>query len=155
MNKYATENWVNGVADEGIFIKPISLQERYDVSHIPSNWQIESKNIPLTLMALENDSKIGFYFPSNCQIKYKTSNINWENYTNDKRIVLSEGEKIQFLNETETLSTSSSYYAYFTMSGEFKAYGNIQSLLNYSNSVQDYCFYKLFFITKVKLKNVI
>ena len=31
------------------------------------------------------------------------------------------------------------------MSGEFKAYGNIQSLLNYSNSVYDYCFYKLFY----------
>ena len=42
----ATSNWVNGIAQSGIFNKPNALTAIYDVSHIPNDWSLSTQPEP-------------------------------------------------------------------------------------------------------------
>ena len=72
----------------------------------------------------------------------------WKNYTFNNAqgeiISLNNNEKIQFKNISNQLSLSSTMYIQFAMTGQVNAAGNIQSMLNYSDSCNDYCYYNLF-----------
>ena len=43
---YSTDNWVSGVADQGLFTKPEDLAEEYGDSRIPSGWLIQQFTAP-------------------------------------------------------------------------------------------------------------
>ena len=145
----ATENWLNNVAASGIFTKYNSLPEFYDASHIPEGWVTDDIEIPLTLVAKQAGSAVSLN-ANNITIntlKYRTSgNRVWSNYELNTVIPLQNvDDYVQFKNTATTFSTSSTSYAGFSMSGLIAASGNVQSLLNYSNTAPQYCFGNLFY----------
>ena len=141
----STLNWVNAVAPTGIFIKPLSLSAEYGISRIPNGWEVRD---PLTFTAAENDSKIKMVnigSPITSGLQYRRENESWTDYIIDTFIDLpNEGDSVQFRNNSERLSIDDSNYVKFMMIGKINGDGNIQSLLNFSNQVYNYCFYKLF-----------
>ena len=56
----------------------------------------------------------------------------------------SAGDSVQFWNRASTLSSGSSNYYYFVLSGQIAASGNLMSMLNYSDTVPASGFRKLF-----------
>ena len=53
---------------------------------------------------------------------------------------------VQFRNTNDTLSISQNDYVKFNvMDGDIEGSGNIQSMLNYSQTCGDWCYYKLFY----------
>ena len=101
-------------------------------------------------MAAEDNSTVtlsGIGSPVVSGLQYRTnSNTTWTDYTINTPITLENTDDyVQFKNNSNQLSKSSSNnYAQFVMSGKIKASGNIQSMLNYSNSCTNYCYYNLF-----------
>ena len=104
---------------------------------------------PLTFIAVEANSsvtlnKTGSPSVSGLQYRLGTSG-DWLSYTTGTAIPLSTiGDSVQFQNTANTLSTNTENLVKFAMSGKIKAFGNIQSLLNWSTSVPAYGFYSLF-----------
>lgn len=68
-----------------------------------------------------------YYLSYNCGLKINLNN-----------------SSVSFVNISNELSLSEENYYYFNIVGDVVVSGNIQSLLNYSNNVYNYCFYKLF-----------
>ena len=77
---------------------------------------------------------------------YRTDSSDaWMDYDVDTVITLANvGDYVQFRNLSEKLSTSTESYVQFSMTGEIAASGNIQSMLNWNSSCNDYCYYNLF-----------
>ena len=69
----------------------------------------------------------------------------WEVYIPNTPITLDEeGDYVQFRNFYDKLSVYENSYVQFSLTGQIKGFGNVQSLLNFSEATDDYCFYKLF-----------
>ena len=107
-------------------------------------------NTPLTLTAVTAGStvqltKVGS--PTVSGLQYRTdSSAAWSSYTIDDVITLENvGDYVQFQNTESTLSSGSSSYVQFVLSGSLEGSGNVQALLNYSDSCKGYCYYRLFF----------
>ena len=165
----ATPDWLSGVSSSGVFYKPLALPDEYGASRIPSGWQVINtdeiecspglptdidpigitveEQLPLTLTAVEDSTvtlnAVGS--PTTSGLKFKTqSNANWSTYTPGTTIQLPAGKSVQFWNSAETLSLSANVYAQFSMTGVVRADGNIQSMLNYSQTCPDYSLRHLF-----------
>lgn len=84
--------------------------------------------------------------PTISGLQYRRSVFsNWSQYTIDTVITLENiGDYVQFQNNENTLSLSLNDYVKFVMTGDIDASGNVQSMLNYSNSVPTASFYRLF-----------
>lgn len=108
-----------------------------------------TEEIPLTLTAEQANSTVTLNAtgsPTVSGLHYRLGKTGtWLTYTPGSTITLANiGDSVQFWNSAESLSSSSSSYVYFAMNGAIKAQGNIQSLLNFSESCQSYCFFSLF-----------
>ena len=118
---------------------------------------------PLTLIAEAANSTVkltclseteGNSLPENYQIKsvvsglqYKTSKSNgWVNYSlNDTITLLDVNDYVQFRNKANKLSDHfNTDHIRFQMTGKINASGNLMSMLNYSNTATNSCFYALF-----------
>lgn len=146
----ATTNWLSGVASSGNFYKPNALPETRGVSNIPTGWTIKSEYKPLTFTAKEANSTVKITktgSPAVGGLRYRTStSSDWTSYTIDDVITLSNvDDYVQFENTEGNLSTSDSNYASFALSGKVEATGNIQALLSYSTSCNDFCYWFLFY----------
>lgn len=80
---------------------------------------------------------------------YKTNNdSNWQPFTwNSTSITLNNiGDYVQFWNKNSLLHNTSDFAknCYFTSTGATKVYGDIQSLMNFSNTVHRFGFYAFF-----------
>jgi len=107
------------------------------------------ENIPLTFTAIEADSSIKLSktgSPTTSGLQYSLDNGNtWNEYIIDTIINLNNvNDNVQFKNTLDELSLNEYNYVHFSMTGKIKSSGNIQSLLNYSESCKPYCFYRLF-----------
>lgn len=105
--------------------------------------------LPLTLTAQTANSTVTLNAtgsPTVAGLQYRTGTSGpWLPYTIGTTVTLANADdSVQFWNSAESLSSSSSSYVYFAMNGAIKAQGNIQSLLNFSESCQSYCFFSLF-----------
>ena len=144
-------NWVNGIAPNGRFTCPANLSAEFGSNRIPYGWETpnyEISYIPLTFTATIDGSSVtlkkGKGSPTVGGLKYRTSIYdNFETYPISTKIDLHENEYVQFINTNSTLSKGTSDYAQFMAEGSINGSGNIQSLLNYSNSVPNYGFYSL------------
>ena len=104
---------------------------------------------PLTLTAEQANSTVKLMAagsPTTYGLQYRTdSSDTWMDYTIDTVITLAKvGDYVQFKNTENTLSTSYSDCVYFVMSGKIAASGNIQSMLNWSDSCSEYCYRRMF-----------
>jgi len=141
----ATTNWVDGIAENGEFNCLAALDTTQTGNdRIPENWIIKK---PLTITAGEDNvniklTKSGLLTVDGLQ--YKEANSDWTEYIIDKDILLSSGEYVEFRNTNTELSKSTSDYVQFAITGQVNALGNTQSMLNYSDSCTDYCYFGLF-----------
>ena len=107
-----------------------------------------SSKLPLRLTALQDSSSVTLTktgSPTVNGLRYRTNSyLNWRDYTIDTTIDLNQNDYVEFCNVNTTLSFNGSNYVQFVMTGQISGSGNIQSLLNYSDSCHNYCFIKLF-----------
>ena len=77
-------------------------------------------------------------------IQYKLNDGQWQNF-DLSAVTLSAGDKMYLKSDDEIpISESPSIYKQFVMTGSIAASGNIMSLLNFSDTLTDYAFYRLF-----------
>jgi hypothetical protein len=75
---------------------------------------------------------------------WKSGDSGWSNYTINTSFTLNAGDYIFFQNVNDYLSTSNSDYVYFKINGMVTALGSVMSLLNYSDTCNEFCFAYLF-----------
>jgi hypothetical protein len=148
----STTSWVNNVSSNGTFICPTELTIKRGVNYIPENWTVinDSDETPLTFTADNSNSTIKLSksgSPVIDGLQYRLNkNDNWQQYTLDTVITLPNvGDYVQFRNTKNELSTSIFNYVQFKMTGKIAASGNIQSMLNYSNSCTPSCYRYMFY----------
>lgn len=121
----------------------------------PMGLSKNQESIYFTLKALANNSKVSLIQEGTVdisQLYYKTKYLDWTLYSYGNIIDLNKDEYVQFHNYSNKLSTSNNNYVHFSLDGEIEAKGNIQSLLNFSETATDYCFRKLFQNCKALVK---
>ena len=104
--------------------------------------------VPLTLTAVTAGATVrldAIGSPTVSGLQYRTGAGEWSSYTPGTTITLANvGDYVQFQNTENTLSTGTSNYVRFVMAGTVAGSGNIQSMLNYSDACQEYCYYYMF-----------
>ena len=68
----------------------------------------------------------------------------YTDYTLDEDIILDQNDVVAFRNSTNYFSKDTSNYYQFAMTGSIEANGNLQSLMNFSDSCTSACYFKLF-----------
>ena len=77
-------------------------------------------------------------------IKYNINDGAWE-LLGSSMVTLKSGDKMYIKSDDNIpMSESTNIYKYFNITGSISASGNIMSLLNFSDTLTDYAFYKLF-----------
>lgn len=151
-NTIISDNWVEGVSPTGTFIATKGLDLVYGINGVPENWEIHYLDYgSLTFEAKEANASVkltknGSPVVDGLQYRIGTAGT-WLKYNIDSNHVIklqNIGDKIQFRNIKNTLSTSIRDYVKFIVQGRIEGHGDIQSMLNYSIDCQDYCYYKLF-----------
>lgn len=132
----ATQNWVNGVALQGVFYKPAVLSAEYGDSRIPTLWGPVNKeqwSFPLSFKAVGGDTTIQLnqiaHDAPNIVLSYKENDGPWTSYNVGDPINLNENSIIYLSGANNQISFSDKYR--FTITGQIEADGNIQSLMNY------------------------
>lgn len=78
-------------------------------------------------------------------IQCKLNNGEWREWNTSVTISLHYGDKLYLKSDdTKPMSEGYNIYKYFVMTGEIYAYGNIMSLLNFSDTLPDFAFLRLF-----------
>ena len=149
-------SWVNGVASVGIFIK--SSTATWDITGvdgIPTGWIIKNEDGPYPQSAYLCFTSTGNSTVAIKQngtpnisagkvIQYKLNDGQWQTW-NLSAVTLHDGDKMYLKSDDEIpLSESNRIYKQFYMNGSIAASGNIISLLNFSTTLTDYAFYRLF-----------
>ena len=81
---------------------------------------------------------------ANKVIQYKLNNGRWQNWDLSE-VSLHDGDKMYLKSDDEIpISESDGIYKQFVMTGSIAASGNIMSLLNFSTTLTDYAFCKMF-----------
>lgn len=98
------------------------------------NGQVFSSGRPLKFVSVSNSvstvklNKVGSLGIS---LEYSTDGMNWYGYTTSTDIFLNNfGDYVMFRGSNIRVSSSSSNYFYFAMSGSIAAFGDVTSLLN-------------------------
>jgi hypothetical protein len=107
---------------------------------------------PLTLRNVGTDPAVVYIelrlMPNVYFLQYRMEGEkSWKLYKDNAEITVNPNEAVQFQKKNTIWSNGGMDYGYFVIPDgtKFNAEGNIQSLLNYSNSVSyQCCFYKLF-----------
>lgn len=121
----------------------------YVLGRVVPDPKIDPPVSPLTLTAIQNNSYIKLNKTGNPVVnglQYRRNESDeWQPYDIGTQISLSNsGDYVQFQNIEDELSNGDYDYVKFEMSGKIKASGNIQSMLNYSDSCIYGCYTKLF-----------
>lgn len=123
--------------------------DSYDVYKEITLGTVYTLTQPLIFKALRSSTKVRlrkFGSPQNIDIKYKKGSNSWTTYTIGTTISLSKNEIVAFSGNNQTVynhPNTLSYYNFAT-TGLIDIKGNMMSLLNYSDTCIDYCFYRLF-----------
>lgn len=81
---------------------------------------------------------------ANKVIQYKLNNGRWQNWDLSE-VSLHDGDKMYLKSDDEiSMAESANIYKMFVMTGSIAASGNTMSLLNFSDTLTDYAFCKLF-----------
>lgn len=108
------------------------------------------KNIPLTFKGLSSSNAVVLTSyvldggPNAITLQYSKNNGVWDTYQPGTTINLDKDETVAFKGPNNLFSKSTWDIWYFKMSGTIESEGNIQSLMNFSNSCADYCYAHLF-----------
>ena len=100
-------------------------------------------NGPATIKLNKKGSNIDFPFNPVLSASYNNGE-SWSSYSVGNNITLNQGDTVMLSGTNNEFSKTQNYNFYFTMTGSVEADGNIQSLMNYSNSCTDYCYNNMF-----------
>lgn len=141
------DNWVNGVAEYGTFIKSSQTTVGETSSEtvwcrgtngIPTNWVVEDN--PITEFKIVATTNLTISFPNNCEYNFGRG---WKQYTGGTTLNAKVGDEIYF--KANITPTSQSGIGTFSITGTFNISGNILSLIGDENlSNNDYAFKNLF-----------
>ena len=82
--------------------------------------------------------------PANKVIQYKLNDGQWQTWDLSE-VSLHDGDKMYLKSDDEIpISEAQATYKMFVMSGSIAASGNIMSLVNFSDTLTDYAFYRMF-----------
>lgn len=150
-NPNATYNWLDGVAEYGLFVNddkelPTSSEYR-GPSYIPEKWAINPDYLSFT--ARNGDASISIHkVGDNPALEYSQDGESWDVLENSATIT--QDTKYFIRAQEPDLSTfnTKDHYQYFQFDGDVEASGNVMTLLGIYNSesktVPQYSFYKLF-----------
>ena len=154
-----TDNWVYGVSQTGTFVGNDNA-EWYDrgVSSIPVGWETNLvEENPLTFTANTAGSTVNLSKSKSSaptlSLEYSTDGgSTWSSYPSSTSgqvvTLLNVGDTVKFRGTNSSVSTSSSDYNKFSITGSVSASGDVTTLLNPRGvknlSGRTYCFYKLF-----------
>lgn len=155
-NSSYSQNWVNGVAATGTFIKPAELTIGTGTGQIPSNstrgiptgWTVVDGNM-LRFTAEQANSTVGLTIPSgvNLTLYKSTDGTNFDSWDGTAVTLSNVGDKLYVYGNNQTISTYNSYTR-FNMTGRIAAAGDITYLLQNGGVTtlpNDYAFYILFY----------
>ncbi|MCR5394058.1 MAG: leucine-rich repeat protein [Bacteroidales bacterium] len=146
----ATQEWLNGVAEEGTFVCPTALPRTRGISYIPEGWDAPEY---LTFTAKKGNNYVRLQktgSPADVSLQYSTDGLTWSDYTIGSNITLTDSADFVSFRATSTnsrFSTRESDFYYFTFNDSVAASGNIMSLLDKTcqqTSVPEYAFFDLF-----------
>ena len=153
--------WLDDVSATGTFVKSKDATWTNDAAGIPSGWtvQVEGGVTPepdpepqrdYLCFTSTGDSTVAMTqegtpnTSANKVIQYKLNDGQWQTW-DLSAVTLHDGDKMYLKSDDEIpMSESSSISKQFYMTGSVAASGNIMSLLNFSDTLTDYAFYKLF-----------
>ena len=164
-NNYSFFNWVYGVSNQGVFIKPRQLQQIIGSSNIPYGWVAENDisnklQIPLTLKSMKDNSSVRII--KNYQLTQDTfSDIElYRSYDEGKTYKkvtykvnqnslwidsLKRGDTISFwMKDNDAFINNKNNFYQFQLKGKFEVSGNILSLNNFSQTMGNCNFNRLF-----------
>lgn len=82
--------------------------------------------------------------PNSVSLEYSKNGGVWTNYTIGDIITLNQNDTVAFSGNNDHFSLDNTNYYQFAMTGTIQASGNIQSLMNFSDSAPSYCYISLF-----------
>ena len=154
------KDWLHNVSATGTFIKNSAATWTNEQAGIPTGWtvQVEGGVTPEPEPAKDylcftstGDSSVAMHqegtpnTTANKVIQYKLNSGQWQNW-DLSAVTLHDGDKM-YLKSDDEISFSENYgniYKNFVMTGSIAASGNIMSLLNFSTTLPDYAFCRLF-----------
>ena len=153
-------SWLSGVSETGTFIKNSAATWTNEQAGIPTGWtvQVEGGVTPepepardylcftstgdstVTMAEFNNLTDIS----KNKVIQYKINDGQWQTW-DLSAVTLADGDKM-YLKSDDTMPISEGYTGFraFNMTGSIAASGNVMSLLNFSDTLTDCAFYRLF-----------
>ena len=156
---YNITTWLDNVSPTGTFVKNAAATWTKEQAYIPSGWtvQVEGGVTPepeperdylcftstgdSTVAMQQNDTPEE---SANKVLQYKLNAGQWQNW-DLSAVTLHDGDKMYLKSDDEIpMSESYSIYKQFTMTGSIAASGNIMSLLNFSDILQDFGFIHMF-----------
>ena len=151
--------WLTRVSPTGTFIKSKDATWTNEDAGIPTGWtvQVEGGVTPepepekdYLCFTSTGDSTVAMTQRGNPKtsankvIQYKLNNGQWQTW-DLSAVSLHDGDKMYLKSDDEIpISESNSIYKQFTTTGSIAASGNIMSLLNFSTTLTDHAFYKMF-----------
>ena len=110
------------------------------------NWTIINNNRDyLTFKALEDNATVKFTGITKNNVYYLTGDTyKWTKLNVNDTITFNTGETVKIWNRDTTWSTGFSSLATFATSKKIECSGNVNSLINFSNTLSDYCYRQLF-----------
>ena len=160
-----TSDWVANVAATGIFVRDLNNEDWTTGNNgIPTDWEVEIynnyPNMYMTLEALSSGTIKATKNGSPGTMYYSVDNGNtWINGDNVS-VNVSIGDKVLY-KCNKTYFNRWNYFRFKDSTADFKAYGNIMSIVygdnfrnQYDLSGKSHCFYNLFNECGTKLKDV-
>ena len=110
------------------------------------NWTIINNNRDyLTFKALEDNATVKFTGITKNNVYYLTGDTyKWTKLNVNDTITFNTGETVKIWNRDTTWSTGFSSLATFATSKKIECSGNVNSLINFSSTLSDYCYRQLF-----------
>ena len=157
---YNITSWLDNVSPTGTFIKSKDATWTNDAAGIPSGWtvQVEGGVTPepeperdYLCFTSTGDSTVGmtqYGTPTDISngkvIQYKLNDGQWQTW-DFSSVTLHDGDKMYIKSDDEIQTgESDAIHKKFVMTGSIAASGNIMSLLNFSTTMPDYAFTRLF-----------
>ena len=152
-------DWLTNVSPTGTFIKSKDATWTNEQAKIPTGWtvQVEGGVTPepeperdYLCFTSTGDSTVAMHqegtpnTSANKVIQYKLNNGQWQNW-DLSAVTLHDGDKM-YIKSADEIPMSESYgiYKQFTITGSIAASGNIMSLLNFRDTLQDFGFIHMF-----------
>ena len=126
-------------------ISTATRQFNFNVSNVVA--PVPEYTNPLMFKGLSSTNAIQLYqegSPNAIVLDYSKNGGAWTSYNIGDVIELDQNDTVAFSGANDHFSRGNDDLYHFAMTGTIEASGNIQSLMNFSNSCTDYCYNRLF-----------